>query len=193
MSNHLTRGEESVNGDRQMIKFSSLIIDQFSNMKYFTFNLAISGLIYFAIPKMEAQSNTVTTGGDASAASGSVSYSIGQIEYISATGSNGHINQGLQQPFEFYIITGSHEDKINLSIKAFPNPTDYIINLVVDLSILSNLNYQLFNLQSQLIESKNIQTKNSLIDLSSYLPGTYILRITRNQHEIKSFKIIKNQ
>ena len=162
-------------------------------MKLFKFGLGILIPIFCLRPNVTAQSNTLTTGGDANSSSGSVSYSIGQIDYISASSTSGNINQGLQQPFEFYIITGTHEDGINLNIKAFPNPTDYFVSLEVDLDDLSNLNYQLFNMHAQLLESKTIQVKNTLIDLRSLINGSYILKITRNKQEIKSFKIIKNQ
>jgi hypothetical protein len=45
-----------------------------------------------------AQQGFVATGGDATGAGGSVSYSIGQVDYLSAEGSGGFINQGLQHP-----------------------------------------------------------------------------------------------
>ncbi len=48
-------------------------------------------------------------------------------------------------------------------------------------------------MHAQLLESKTIQVKNTLIDLRSLINGSYILKITRNKQEIKSFKIIKNQ
>ena len=155
--------------------------------------LAILSLIYLAVSEIGAQSNTLTTGGNASASSGSVSYSIGQIDFISASGTTGNLNQGLQQPFEFYIITGIHDDGISLNISLYPNPVEYFISLEVDLADLTKLSYQLFNLKAQLLESNGIQSRKTLIDMRSLLNGYYILKITKNQQEIKSFKIIKNQ
>ncbi|MEI6575394.1 MAG: T9SS type A sorting domain-containing protein [Bacteroidota bacterium] len=45
-----------------------------------------------------AQQGFVATGGDASGAGGGVSYSFGQVDYLSAAGTGGSVNQGLQHP-----------------------------------------------------------------------------------------------
>ncbi|MBK6546213.1 MAG: T9SS type A sorting domain-containing protein [Saprospiraceae bacterium] len=149
-------------------------------------------LICFLTPAIEAQSNTLSAGGNASSASGSVSFSIGQPDYISASGITGNLNQGLQQPFEFFIITGTQEDKINLRFNTFPNPTKQILNLEINMEDVTNLKYQIYNLNAQLIINELIKSKNTIIDLNLLLNGTYILKINRGQLELKSFKIIKN-
>ena len=61
-----------------------------------------------------AQKNTISAGGLATGAGGTVSYSIGQIDYISATGTGGTANQGLQQPLRVnvnlkYFIEGYYQ------------------------------------------------------------------------------------
>lgn len=162
-------------------------------MKFFKNSLAIICLSYFLIPSIWAQSNTVSTGGNASSSTGSVSYSTGQIDYISAVGAPGNLNQGLQQPFEFYIITGTEEIDIDLNVRAFPNPTDYFISLEINLDDLSNLHYQIFNVHAQMIDQQKIHSKNTQIDLLSLINGQYVLKVNRNKNEIKTFKIIKNQ
>lgn len=50
--------------------------------------------------QLNAQSGIVAVGGDVSASSGSLSYSVGQIDYEVVSNSNGTLIQGLQQPFE---------------------------------------------------------------------------------------------
>ena len=52
-----------------------------------------------------AQQGSVSSGlGMLTDAGGSVSYSIGQAVYTEATGAGGTINQGIQQPYEIYVI-----------------------------------------------------------------------------------------
>lgn len=54
-----------------------------------------------------AQRGNVAAGGFSTDAGGSVSYSIGQVDYLSATGSGGSLNQGLQQPNGFHSLGGT--------------------------------------------------------------------------------------
>lgn len=54
-----------------------------------------------------AQQGNVTAGGVATGAGGSASYSIGQLDYLSASGSGGSLNQGLQQPNGGYSLSGT--------------------------------------------------------------------------------------
>ena len=54
-----------------------------------------------------AQQGNVAAGGLSTGAGGSVGYSIGQLDYLSATGSGGSLNQGLQQPNGFHSLCGT--------------------------------------------------------------------------------------
>lgn len=54
-----------------------------------------------------AQQGNVAAGGVATGTGGSVSYSIGQVDYLSAFGTNGAINQGLQHPDGVVSLCGT--------------------------------------------------------------------------------------
>lgn len=57
---------------------------------------------------LQAQQATTAAGGDAIGSGGSISYSIGQVLYISNTGDSGKINEGVQQPsLPTSLITGT--------------------------------------------------------------------------------------
>jgi hypothetical protein len=58
-----------------------------------------------------AQETATGTGGDATGTGGTSSYSVGQILYTTNTGTNGSINQGVQQPYEISIVTEIEEAK----------------------------------------------------------------------------------
>lgn len=49
---------------------------------------------------MQAQETTLTAGGEATGSGGSVSYSIGQLFYMTKTGTTGSVSEGVQQPIE---------------------------------------------------------------------------------------------
>ncbi|MEO6189465.1 MAG: T9SS type A sorting domain-containing protein [Saprospiraceae bacterium] len=158
-------------------------------------NLAILiiSLFGFSTVVANSQSNVVPAGSNASSGSGSISFSIGQIDYTSTSGSSGNLNQGLQQPYEFFIITGTDEDYIKLSTKAFPNPTNKIIYLEIDEIKSGKFNYKLFDIHSKLLESKSLYLNQTIIDMSQMISGTYLLIVYRDNGPIKTFKIIKNQ
>ena len=73
----------------------------------------------------KAQQTTATAGGDAKGNSGSASYTIGQQDYISYYNVNSFVNQGVQQPYEFYcsFIAGNivAPSAINVFSKTVPN------------------------------------------------------------------------
>ena len=98
---------------------------------------------------IQAQNNTVSNGGDAEGSNGSISYSIGQVVYTSATGSNGSINQGVQQPYNFDVITGIEHTEIELSI--YPNPTIGQVNLSIADSRTQEYSLQLFDATGRLL------------------------------------------
>lgn len=155
--------------------------------------LRISGLAIsiFITTNTFCQSNTVSSGGTVSGSSGNVSYTIGQIDYSSQTGSGGNINQGVQQPYEIYGTTNLNELGENIHLTIGPNPT---LDKLFLTSHLSNeeLFYLLTDVNGKiLIETTKLQDKTEL-DLSRLPVGMYHLVVKNSALEIKSFKIIKN-
>ena len=53
---------------------------------------------------IQAQEAVAAAGGEATGSGGTVSYTIGQINYTTNTGAGGTITQGVQQPYEFFIF-----------------------------------------------------------------------------------------
>ena len=124
---------------------------------------------------------------------GSVSYSVGQVAYTTYVGTTGSIAQGVQQPFEISVVSGMKEaDDINLLVSAYPNPaTDYLI-LRVNHFEISNLSFQLFDIDGRLLMSKILSGNETSIDMSDLVPAIYFLKVIERNKEIKTFRIIKN-
>lgn len=148
-------------------------------------------ILGYGIASAQAQQSATTSGGDALGSGGSVSYSIGQIVYTTQTSTIGSILQGVQQPYEISIVLGTEDHQINLNIEAYPNPTtDYLILTIGNIDPLP-LNFQLIDLNGKLIENKKITDTTETIRMDN-LPSTiYFLRVTNNNKEVKTFKIIK--
>jgi len=142
-----------------------------------------------------AQQATTASGGDASGSGGSVAYSVGQIVYTTHTGSNGSVAQGVQQPYEISITTGLAETGINLNLTAYPNPTtNYLMLEIGTATVLSNqtMSYQLYDISGKLLESNAIVANSTTIKMEQLARGNYFLKVSQNNAEVKTFKIIKN-
>ncbi len=139
----------------------------------------------------QAQQATLSSGGMATG-SGSVAYSIGQIAYTTATNASGSITQGVQQPIEIYTLGVDDFVNISLIMKAYPNPTQGDLTLEITDLKLENLTFQLIDLQGRSIENRKIANTNETIKMENLPSATYFLKVTNNNKEVKSFKIIKN-
>lgn len=149
-------------------------------------------LLSLGATDLYAQCGTVASGGQATGAGGTVSYSIGQVDYITATGSGGTITQGLQQPYEILVIAGIQETGINLSVFVYPNPTTDFVMLKFEGNKLENFTYQLYDLQGKTLINKKVEGSQTAISVVDFANSTYFIRVLNNNKEVKKFKIIKN-
>jgi hypothetical protein len=138
-----------------------------------------------------AQQNTVSSGGVASGSGGSVTYSIGQVAYTSSTGSNGNVNQGVQQPYEIYSL-GINESVFSFDLSLFPNPTTDLLNLTIKNFNGENLSYQLVDFNGKIIQTAAIKNEQTSINLSELPMASYFINLLENNQKVQSFKIIKN-
>ena len=153
--------------------------------------LFITCLLLFGSSALQAQLAILSSGGNISGSNGSVSYSVGQIAFLTNTGTTGIITEGVQQPFEILIIEGITEKGINLECSAYPNPATGFVMLKIDRSEIRGLSYQLYTLTGVLLQNNNIGDNEIPVPLDGLLPATYILNVSVNDISLKTFKIIK--
>jgi hypothetical protein len=138
-----------------------------------------------------AQQGPTAAGGDATGSGGSVSYSVGQIDYLSKTDGSITMNEGLQQPYEISVATGVNVTNIQLNMNVYPNPTsDQLMLTVTDDK--SGLVYQLFDVQGKLISGGTITGKQTTLSISELSEATYFLKVSDDKSVVKTFKIVKN-
>lgn len=154
-----------------------------------TVTLLMIGLTTTALSN--AQQNTVSSGGTASGIGGTSTYSIGQVAYENSSGTNGNVNQGVQQPFEIYSL-GLNESAFQFNLTAFPNPTTNYINLNVSNFSGENLSYQLVDLNGKIIQKKQITAIETEISMSELPSANYFIYLFLNEQKVQSFKVIKN-
>ena len=149
-------------------------------------------LLGLGLTGLHAQESVNATGGDASGSGGSASYSVGQVVYTTNTGTNGSVAEGVQQAYEISVVTEIEEATgINLSVKAYPNPTANYLTLSVEEFDISNLSYQLYDMQGKLLQKETITSNQTSIDMNNLVPASYFVKVTQNNTEVKTFKIIK--
>ena len=149
------------------------------------------GLATLAV-NINAQEATVSSGGNASGAGGSVSYSVGQVVYTTNTGTTASVAQGVQQPYEISSNGIIEIMGMNIQFVAYPNPTMDNITLMVENPMGGNYSYLLIDLNGKALSKAIINDKETKIDMSNLADATYFLTIMNDKKELKTFKIIKN-
>jgi len=160
--------------------------------KFKIFAILLSGL---GMTGLYAQEVISSGGGNASGSGGSASYSVGQVVFSYQTGTNGSLSEGVQQPYEIWIMNGLEEfADITLDYRAYPNPaTDFILLKVDNNNIpLSTLTLFMYDLNGKLIKSLKVNDIETIIHMENYKPAVYYLKVIQGSKEVKTFKIIKN-
>jgi len=140
-----------------------------------------------------AQQTIPTAGGNITGTGGTVSYSVGQAVYTTNAGSPGTVIQGIQQPYEIFVVTGLEEAAgIHLEFEVYPNPSTDFVKLTIKNYELKNLGYKLYTVNGNLIQSGEIVNEETVIDMGRLPSAAYYLNIHDSQREVKTFKIIKN-
>jgi hypothetical protein len=101
------------------------------------------------------------------------------------------VAQGVQQPYTISVVLGIEDNSINLDFTAYPNPTINFLTLNVGNAELSTLSFQLYDLRGILIESRKIVSSTETIGMENLPSAMYFLRVTNNNKDVKTFKIIK--
>ncbi len=151
-------------------------------------------LILFGIwTSIQAQNAIPTVGGNATNSNGSVSYTVGQLSYNTYEGTNGTVTQGIQQPYETMVIGIDEPKDIALICMVHPNPTSGFLKLKIEnFKTSQDLRYRLYDMNNRLLQSIIIETSETIIPMENLMPATYLIIITENKKEVKTFKIIKN-
>lgn len=162
--------------------------------------LIIPFWVFCCATSMQAQETVTSSGGEATGSGVTVSYTLVQLFYTTHSGTNGSVAEGVQQTYEISVVTGLDETEvINLECTVYPNPTSDFLVLKIDASStlsIRSMEYQLYDMNGQLLESKYPTANETTIDMAKLLPGIYFLKVIDNSTDAKpcvsTFKIIKN-
>ena len=138
---------------------------------------------------LRAQVSVNAAAGNATGDGGSVSFSVGQVAFSANVGTNGSVTEGVQQPYEISVLSVAEQAE-NISLSVYPNPsTDYLYLTTSD--EISDLSYQLFDMNGKLLKSEKIIGNQTIIDMQDLVSATYFVKVNQGNKTVKSFKIIK--
>jgi hypothetical protein len=152
--------------------------------------LVISALLNF---ELQAQEIIAVAGGTGYGSGGSVGYSVGQVFYQNQSGSKGALAEGVLHPYFISTIqTTTGTEEINLSVLAYPNPTMDLLNLELGNFDNANMEYIVYDLHGKTLQQAKIIGTKTSIEMIHLVPSIYIVNLVKDNHLIKSFKVIKN-
>jgi hypothetical protein len=148
-------------------------------------------LLGIGLMQVTAQETILASGGEASGNIGTASYSIGQVFFSVYSLTEGYITEGVQQPYEIFIVSGLDNDIITLESIVYPNPVSSHLILKVEYSSDLHLLYQLFDNNGKMLGNGTITGNECMIPMEKYASGVYHLIVVNRKKSIRTFKIIK--
>ncbi|TVQ92998.1 MAG: T9SS C-terminal target domain-containing protein [Bacteroidetes bacterium] len=120
----------------------------------------------------------------------SISWTLGETMIETFGSTDLILTQGFQQPV-LSVSTLIEDPGLDFQITAFPNPTRGHVNISTDLLQADNLIYRVYDMQGRFIISNRLDGTQTRVAFDDYNPGTYFIRIIRDDIPVKIFKIIK--
>lgn len=143
------------------------------------------------VTELNAQETVLSSGGNAQGVGGTVSYSVGQVAYVSHSSASGVLSEGVQQPFVVSVITEVVKNSIYLNAVAYPNPALEELHLEIGDNEYNQLEYLLYDLEGKLLAKEFVTNGSASINMVNYHMGMYILKVHADKTLIKEFKISK--
>ncbi len=150
-------------------------------------------LIFFLFASLVAtpQAGLSAGGGNASSAEASVSFTIGQVDFVNASNTNGSFNQGVQQPFEWFTIVSVAEVTSIDGLSIFPNPTcgEIFINLN---TAKEKVIVRVYDALGKFIFSQTLSNPQNRMELGALANGAYYIHFhSENGLQNEVIKVIK--
>jgi hypothetical protein len=73
----------------------------------------------------------------------------------------------------------------------YPNPTSGFMKLIVESFDYENLRFRLYDINGVLLQDKKVESKETVISMESLSASIYFLKVTKENKEVKVFKIVK--
>jgi len=78
------------------------------------------------------------------------------------------------------------------SMDAAPNPTGDLLLITVTDTEAKHFRYVLYNKDGKILEQDELESKVSAINMKIYPAGLYLLKVMKQDQEIKTFEVVKH-
>jgi len=97
----------------------------------------------------------------------------------------------VQQVYTIEIIDGIEQEKVNLNLTAYPNPTTENVWIRIESAVEKPLSYIIMENSGKIVSESEINETETEVDMSQLANGSYFLMVKEGQQNIKTFKIQK--
>lgn len=137
-----------------------------------------------------SQQAIVTAGGMSTGSGGSVSFSIGQIDFISVASNNITVSQGVQQAHEIFIISSVQELVSPFGFSLYPNPCSNFLTLKT-LDVFNEYSYRVHDISGKEVSKSEITDAFTHIPLADINAGIYFITVFKGSSVLDIFKVVK--
>ena len=142
-------------------------------------------------PILFGQQNTVSGGGYAYSTAGTVNFTIGQTCFQNTTNISADLNDGVQQPYEFFTLGFSPILSFKSEILVYPNPTQSLFYISLLFEEVENIFVKVYTADGKIIYDLQLLQKVTEISLDAFPQGIYFVEVF-GLPTATTYKIIKN-
>lgn len=128
-----------------------------------------------------AQSNIVTAGGEAANATGSVSYTIGQIDFQYTSSADYSVSEGVQQAYSFDTALSIDDVQYDFQLSIWPNPSTDEMNIEYTTSYELPLSLTVTDVKGAVIASKSVTQGQYSFDVNTWAAGIYYVNLNNGE------------
>lgn len=139
---------------------------------------------------IDAQEVVASSGNNHETGEMSISWTLGETVIETYSSADMILTQGVQQP-AIVVSTMTEEPDLEFQITAFPNPTSADVTISTNTGQTQSFKYRVYDVQGRLVSSNNLLGTVTRVAFDDLQPGTYFLKITRDEKPVKTFKIMK--
>ena len=135
----------------------------------------------FTLCSVLAQSNIVTAGGDASSSIGSVSYSIGQIDFQYTSSADYSISEGVQQTYSFDTTLSIDDVQYDFQLSIWPNPSADEMNMEYTTSYELPLSLTVTDVKGAIVANMSVTQGQYSFNVNTWAAGTYYISLSNGE------------
>lgn len=125
---------------------------------------------------VRGQQAVTPAGGESTGGGGTVSWTVGQIDYDATLATGGSVQRGVQQPYEWLVTLTP--DAQEPSVSVWPNPATEAVQISWASPLPGPAHYTLYTAAGALVQQGPVTGTSVSVPLAAQASGTYLILIT---------------